>query len=686
MSADSSQDPTTEQTTAANPWLPALLSLIIPGLGQMAVVKQREFGLKLLIAWLVIAVGPTVVMTPLRISGTDVNRGAVTLADTVALAGIGIGLLIAVFAAVTAYRTAEPVSEAVAAERAADAAERPALSFQDVGVSFNTEFGTVDAVKGVSFDVMPGEVVAVVGESGSGKSVTSAAAMGLIPQNGTVTGRAFLNGQETTAMDAARLRKLRGSEVSMVFQEPMTALNPVLKVSDQLVEAMQVHGVAFGKDALAKGVELLELVGIPDAKQRIHEYPHQFSGGQRQRIVIAIAISCNPSMIIADEPTTALDVTVQAEILDLLRRLKHEIDTGILLITHNMGVVADMADRVVVMFQGQVVESGSSEDILLQPKHPYTKRLLDAMPTLHQKGDAQGVSVKDQQEAAQPTTAPEQETVIEGKNLALAYRNNRGKPVRVVEDVSFAVPKGEILGLVGESGSGKSTIAKAVLGLLDVDEGELLIRGRNLPALKGAERKAARREIGVVFQDPAASLDPRFPIGDIITEPMVVHKVGSPKDRKARAAELLEAVKLPAGVINRFPHELSGGQRQRISIARALSLSPSILIADEPTSALDVSVQARVLEMFAELQEQYAFACLFVSHDLAVVDQLADQIMVLEKGRVVEQGHKEQILRDPQMGYTKRLLAAAPVPDPRQQDERRAARQQLWEAQGFSAT
>ncbi|RJN32244.1 ABC transporter ATP-binding protein [Nesterenkonia natronophila] len=582
-----------------------------------------------------------------------------------------------------AYRSAAPATQEEVAEAARVERPEAALSFQDVHVSFNTEFSTVEAVKGVSFDVMPGEVVAVVGESGSGKSVTSAAAMGLVPKNGTVSGRVYLNGQEITAMDPTQLRRLRGSEVSMVFQEPMTALNPVLRVSDQLKEAMEVHGVAFGKDALAKGVELLELVGIPDPANRIFEYPHQFSGGQRQRIVIAMAIACNPSMIIADEPTTALDVTVQAEILDLLRRLKDEINTAIMLITHNMGVVADMADRVVVMFQGEVVESGTAEQILMSPQHPYTRRLLEAMPKLHQKQGAESPRVKVSEEPVeQPGTPAAAEIAIEAKDLALAYKN-RGKGIRVVEGVNFTVPRGEILGLVGESGSGKSTIAKAVLGLLDVDHGELLIRGRNLPTLSRKDRKAVRKDIGVVFQDPAASLDPRFPIGDIIAEPMVVHNVGSPKDRKERAAELLEAVKLPRSVTNRYPHELSGGQRQRISIARALSLSPSILIADEPTSALDVSVQARVLEMFIELQEQFEFACLFVTHDLAVVDQLANQIMVLEKGRVVEQGNKHQILREPRMDYTKRLLAAAPVPDPQEQRERREARHQLLAAQGL---
>lgn len=685
-----SQSPVTEDNAAtrprtSSPWIPAALSLVVPGLGQLVVLKERDLGLKLLIAWLVIALGPTLVMTPLRLSGTQVNRAAVTLADTVALSAIGIGLLIAAYAAVMAYRSASPEAQEAVAEAATAKAPEAALSFQDVHVSFATEFSTVEAVKGVSFDVMPGEVVAVVGESGSGKSVTSAAAMGLVPKNGTVTGRIHLNGVEVTAMDAGQLRRLRGSEVSMVFQEPMTALNPVLRVSDQLKEAMEVHGVAFGKDALAKGVELLELVGIPDPARRISEYPHQFSGGQRQRIVIAMAIACNPSMIIADEPTTALDVTVQADILDLLRRLKEEINTAIMLITHNMGVVADMADRVVVMFQGQVVESGTAEEILLSPKHPYTRRLLEAMPKLHQKTvlDGPAVETAAPPEPVTPSDASATaETAIEARDLALAYKH-RGKGIRVVEGVNFSVPRGEILGLVGESGSGKSTIAKAVLGLLEVDHGELLIRGRNLPALSRKERKAVRKDIGVVFQDPAASLDPRFPIGDIIAEPMVVHKVGSPKDRKERAAELLDAVKLPRSVTNRYPHELSGGQRQRISIAWALSLSPSILIADEPTSALDVSVQARVLEMFIELQEQFEFACLFVTHDLAVVDQLANQIMVLEKGRVVEQGEKHQILREPRRDYTKRLLAAAPVPHPQEQRERREARHQLLAAQGL---
>ncbi|GAA3071756.1 MULTISPECIES: ABC transporter ATP-binding protein [Actinomycetes] len=550
---------------------------------------------------------------------------------------------------------------------------QPILSYQDIKVRFATEFGEIDAVKGVSFDLHPGEVVAVVGESGSGKSVTSSTAMGLLADNAAVEGTVLLDGKDVTAMSASQLRKLRGNDISMVFQEPMTALNPVLKVSTQMVEVLEIHGKAYGTDALRRSIELLEQVGIPDPEKRIHEYPHQFSGGQRQRIVIAMAIACGPKVIIADEPTTALDVTVQAEILDLLRRLKDELNTGIVLITHNMGVVADMADRVVVMFHGEVVEHGTAEEILTRPQHPYTQRLLDAMPHLGEHA----VEVREQEIPA----AIEPEYALQGKDLALAYRF-RGKSIRVVEGVNFGVQPGEILGLVGESGSGKSTVAKAVLGLLEVEEGELLVRGQDLPQLPRKQRKALRREIGVVFQDPAASLDPRFPIGDIITEPMVIHKVGTAQERIRRAEELLEAVKLPTSVINRYPHELSGGQRQRISIARALSLSPSILIADEPTSALDVSVQARVLEMFAELQEQFSFACLFVTHDLAVVDQLADQILVMQNGRVVEQGTKDQILRAPREDYTRRLLAAAPVPNPVTQAERRAARLRLLADQG----
>ena len=541
------------------------------------------------------------------------------------------------------------------------------LEFKDLSVTFGTEFGYVEAVKNVNFGVRPGEIVAVVGESGSGKSVTAMTALGLSPRNAIIEGQTFVGGQDVGKLSAEKKRKIRGSDVAMIFQEPMTALNPVLRVGDQIMEALSVHDIAYGKKAQDRAIELLEMVGIPNAKKRFREYPHQFSGGQRQRIVIAIAIACGPKVIIADEPTTALDVTVQAEILDLMRSLKDKLNTGILLITHNMGVVADMADRVVVMLKGEMVESGTVHQVLQRPEHPYTQRLLQAVPYL-------GESELD---VAEPEKADDDaDLALKAVDLSIDYVA-RGKAVRAVHNANLEIAHGEIVGLVGESGSGKSTIAKAVLGLLPVAEGELKVHGADLAKLKGSELKQARKRIGAVFQDPAASLDPRFPIGDIITEPMVIHKVGDKKSRLNRAYELLDAVRMPRSVVNRFPHELSGGQRQRISIARSLVLNPDLLIADEPTSALDVSVQASVLEMFAELQREYNFACLFVSHDLAVIDMVAHRVAVMKDGRIVEQGLTSTVLHNPSEHYTQTLLAAAPVPDPDEQARRRSARHDL---------
>ncbi|RRD59769.1 ABC transporter ATP-binding protein [Leucobacter sp. OH1287] len=557
-----------------------------------------------------------------------------------------------------------------------DRGGKPILSFQHVAVSFDTEFGVVDAVKGVSFDVHPGEVVALVGESGSGKSVTSSTAMGLLPYNANITGKVLLGDDDVLKMSPGQLRRIRGSRVAMVFQEPMTALNPVLTVGDQLMESLNVHGVAFGNEAKRRAVELLEMVGIPDAVNRLKQYPHQFSGGQRQRIVIAMALSCSPEVIIADEPTTALDVTVQAEILELLRSLKDKLNTGILLITHNMGVVADMADRVCVMLRGELVESGDVHQVMQNPQHPYTQRLLGSVPKL---GESLEVAVPEPVTNAVKAGA---EYAVAAKSISIAYEH-RGKKNVVVHDVSFTVAPGEILGLVGESGSGKSTIAKSVLGLLPITQGSMKLYGRELTSLSKAETRAMRKQIGVVFQDPAASLDPRFPIGDVIAEPMVIHKVGDKKSRLERVYELLDAVRLPRSTVNRYPHELSGGQRQRISIARALTLDPDVLIADEPTSALDVSVQAAVLDMFAELQSQYGFACLFVSHDLAVVDMLAHKVLVLKDGREVESGKTADVLHNPQADYTKRLLAAAPVPDPDEQRSKREERNRILGVTGL---
>ncbi|NNU28286.1 ABC transporter ATP-binding protein [Isoptericola sediminis] len=548
------------------------------------------------------------------------------------------------------------------------------LSFTDLEVTFGTEFGDVHAVKGISLEVHPGEVVALVGESGSGKSVTSTTALGLLPGNARVSGRVQVGDQVVGDLDQAGLRKMRGNDIAMVFQEPMTALNPVLTIGDQLTEALQLHGIAFGKQAMARAAELLEMVGIPEPERRLKQYPHELSGGQRQRVVIAMAISCDPKVIIADEPTTALDVTVQADILDLLRSLKDKLDTGILLITHNMGVVADMADRVAVMYKGDLVETGSAHQVLTDPQHDYTKRLLKAVPHL---GEGKGQDDEALSRSAEAEDAETSTPALELDQLVIEYHRLGKPPFRAVDDVSFTVGAGEIVGLVGESGSGKSTIAKCALGLIPARSGSVRILGEDFGALRKKQLKDLRRRIGVVFQDPAASINPRFPVGEAINEPLAVHKVGDPASREKRVMELLDAVELPRSYYNRYPHELSGGQRQRVSIARALTLEPELMVADEPTSALDVSVQASVLEMFLSLQREFGFACLFVSHDLAVIDLLAHQVVVMQEGRIVEKGTRDEVLRSPREEYTKRLLAAAPVPDPDEQRQRREDRHRL---------
>jgi peptide/nickel transport system ATP-binding protein len=573
------------------------------------------------------------------------------------------------------------------------AAARPVLSFTDLDVKFGTEFGTVHAVKGVTLEVRPGEVLALVGESGSGKSVTSMTALGLLPRNARVSGRVVVGDKVVGELSSNRLRMMRGNDVAMVFQEPMTALNPVLTIGTQLTEALELHGVAHGPLADARAVELLDMVGIPEPERRVKQYPHELSGGQRQRVVIAMALSCDPKVIVADEPTTALDVTVQADILDLLRSLKEKLDTGILLITHNMGVVADMADRVAVMLKGEIVESGDVYEVLNHAKHPYTQRLLAAVPHLGrgpgQFGELEVTAPAPVEEMVEAGEAPVQTgaqtasgadysgPIIEVDQLVVEYRRLGKPPFRAVDEVSFTVAPGEIVGLVGESGSGKSTIALCSLGLIPAHSGSVQIFGQNMHAIDRKREKALRQRIGVVFQDPASSLNPRFPIGDCIAEPLVVHKMGDRRARLARVTELLDAVELPRNVINRYPHELSGGQRQRVSIARALALDPQLLVADEPTSALDVSVQASVLKMFTALQEHYQFGCIFVSHDLAVIDMLAHHIVVLQNGKVVEQGRREDILSNAQEEYTRRLIAAAPVPEPAEQRRRREARHAL---------
>jgi len=449
----------------------------------------------------------------------------------------------------------------------------------------------------------------------------------------------------------------------MIFQEPMTALNPVYTIGFQIVESLRLHEEMGPADAKKRAIELLGMVELPDPPVAFDKYPHQLSGGQRQRAMIAMSISCDPLLLIADEPTTALDVTVQAEILELMRNLRSRLNSAIILITHDLGVVADLADHIIVMKDGLIVERGSIEDIYYRPQHPYTKQLLAAVPHL----GAHDVAAPSGDRTAEPVLALEDVTIEYPKH-------GRIPAFRAVENVTFEINQGEIVGLVGESGSGKTTIGRAAVGLLPVAEGSMRVLGNDLAVATNKELREIRKQIGIVFQDPGSSLNPRFPIGQSIGEPLLLAKESKGKELDRRVEELLDQVELPRSFRNRYPHELSGGQRQRVGIARALALSPALLVADEPTSALDVSVQARFLELLQGLQQQLHFACLFVSHDLGVVDALAHRIVVLNKGRLVEQGTREQILRAPKDPYTQRLLAAVPVPDPREQRERRMQR------------
>ena len=542
----------------------------------------------------------------------------------------------------------------------------PILETKDLEVEFWVDGEWVMAATGVNYKVHPGEVLAIVGESGSGKSTSSMALLGLLPVNGRAKGSAKLQGEELIGASEKDLRKIRGDKIAVIFQEPMTAMNPVYTIGFQIVEALQVHNPGMTKaQGKARALELLALVELPDPEKAFNSYPHQLSGGQRQRAMIAQSISCDPLLLIADEPTTALDVTIQAEILELLRNLNERLDSAIILITHDMGVVADLSDHMIVMKDGQVVEAGATQAIYSAPKHPYTRDLLAAVPHLGTGSAARVI---------EPTRAKNLEPVLSLQDVTIEYpKRGRVPAFRAVDAANLEIFPGQVLGLVGESGSGKTTIGRAVVGLLPIHSGAMSVAGRNMVGLKGPELMALRRQIGIVFQDPGSSLNPRWPIGESIGEPLElagVDKAGI----KSRVTELLDLVELPTSYRNRYPHELSGGQRQRVGIARALALSPRLLVADEPTSALDVSVQARVLELLQEIQREQQFATLFISHDLAVIDLLADRIAVMQLGKIVEQGSKEQILRNPQQDYTKRLIAAVPVPDPEQQRKRRQAR------------
>ncbi|CAB4909903.1 unannotated protein [freshwater metagenome] len=528
-----------------------------------------------------------------------------------------------------------------------------ALSVQSLSVSFVTDAGEVDAVTEVSFEVYPGEVLAVVGESGSGKSVSVRSAIGLLPDTARVDGHVVLGGQDVTTLNDKAWARLRGNKISMVFQEPGSALDPLFTIGYQIVEALRAHTPDDGrrmsaKDAKARAVELLTMVGLPNPEQRFSYYPHELSGGQKQRVMIAIAISCEAKVIIADEPTTALDVTVQAEILELLRDLKDRLGCAIVLITHSMGVVSDLADRVVVMQNGRVVEEAPVAQLFDAPEDEYTKKLLAAVPTL--------AAVE-----SDKTVDTSGEPVLEVSQLVVQFSGGVGSSAfRAVDDVSLTIHRGETLGLVGESGSGKSTIGRCVAALQKPTSGSVTVMGQNIAGVSERKLKPLRKRFGFVFQDPSASLNPRLTVGQCIAEPMIVHKYGSKDAIAARTTELLDAVQLPSGTDKRYPHELSGGQRQRVSLARALVLGPDLVVADEPTSALDVSVQAAVLDLFEALQQEFGFACLFISHDLAVVDRVAHRVVVLRGGQVVEQGTPWKILRSPEEEYTKKLLAAIP--------------------------
>ncbi|MFF1835231.1 dipeptide ABC transporter ATP-binding protein [Streptomyces sp. NPDC058231] len=543
----------------------------------------------------------------------------------------------------------------------------PILELDDLGVVFTTETGEVPAVRGVSLHVRPGETLALVGESGSGKSTIALAAMGLLAGNARATGSATIAGHQMVGARETDLAALRGRTVSMVFQEPATALDPLTRIGRQIAEVIRNHRKVSAKEAAAEAVELLRKVGIPEPERRATAYPFQLSGGQRQRVVIAMAIANEPSLLIADEPTTALDVTVQAEILDLLRRLAVETGTGVLLVTHNMGVVADFADRVAVMYHGEIVETGPVEDVLLRPSHEYTERLLAAVPRL---------SVAEAGGPAAPAVAarPDTEPVVELRDISVVFGHGKGA-VRALDGVSLAVHAGETLGLVGESGSGKSTASRVALGLIPPSSGTVSLFGTDLGRTRSRARRALRAGIGVVLQDPVASLDARMTVGECIAEPLRVHRRElSAKDRQSKVADVLDRVRLPRELARRAPRELSGGQRQRVSLARALVLEPRLLVADEPTSALDVSVQEAVLEVISELQHELGFACLFVSHDLAVVQHFAQRVVVMRAGRIEEQGPTGATLLHPETDYTRRLLAAVPVPDPVIQRGRRAER------------
>ena len=575
----------------------------------------------------------------------------------------------------------------------------PVLEVTDLNVDFGVENEWVPAARHMNYRIMPGEVLALVGESGSGKSASSMALLDLLPSNSRIRGSIKLNGEEITGIRANQMRRIRGGEIAVIFQEPMTALNPVYTIGAQIIETLRVHYGIAPSEAKKRAIELLTMVELPDPLKAFNSYPHQLSGGQRQRAMIAQSISCDPTLLIADEPTTALDVTVQAEILDLLRSLRDRLDSAILLITHDMGVVADLADYIAVMKNGVIVETGTAIEIFSNPQHAYTKALLAAVPHLGQRKGAeidttaafvtdagddaalrQRIEINERlaEESRLASARDSRPVVLDFDEVVIDYpKHGRVPAFRAVDNVSLQVHAGEVVGLVGESGSGKTTLGRAAIGLLPITEGTLTVTGQNISRAKRDDIRQLHKKAGIVFQDPASSLNPRMPVGESIGEPLLLAKQMKGQELYNEVERLLDSVELPRAYRGRFPHELSGGQKQRVGIARAIALKPLLLIADEPTSALDVSVQARVLELLQNLQREMQFACLFITHDLAVIDVLANRIAVMHQGKLVEVGTRDEILRNPKDPYTQRLLAAVPLPDPVLQRERRETRREL---------
>ncbi|MDR2310118.1 MAG: ABC transporter ATP-binding protein [Brucellaceae bacterium] len=566
--------------------------------------------------------------------------------------------------------------------------KQPVLRVQNLTTSFLGEGGWRPVVKNISFDVGAGETVALVGESGSGKSVTSLSVMRLLqPDTSRIEGNILLAGKDILQLSEQEMQKIRGNDVAMIFQEPMTSLNPLYTVGDQICEALLCHRNMSKAEAKAEALRLMDKVRIPSAASRFNEYPHRFSGGMRQRVMIAMALVTRPKLLIADEPTTALDVTIQGQILDLIKTLQEEEGTSVLFITHDMGVVAEVADRTVVMYHGDAVETGDTAEIFHQAKHPYTRALLSAVPALGSMTgrarplrfpvvDIRTGTALPPVEAAD-TVAQDVPPVLDVKGLTTRFTIHSGMfgklagRVHAVENVSFSLQPGETLSLVGESGCGKSTTGRSIMRLIEPQSGSVMVNGQDVMAMAGHELQGLRRTMQMIFQDPYASLNPRMRIGASIAEPFLEHKLGTKHQARERVADLLERVGLKADMASRFPHEFSGGQRQRICIARALALDPKLIVADESVSALDVSIKAQVINLLLDLQSSLNLSFLFISHDMAVVERLSHRVAVMYLGEIVEIGPRAAVFENPQHPYTKKLMAAVPVPDPARRGMRR---------------